>query len=329
MVFDASGNPLINAHDDIPVIDYGDEYFLYDDPVVGPILPLLFITMPVRDEDGTVGRDRIDCYPDPDCVDIDPVGIGHADEAAEGVPFYDAGTAEDDCCHMADLSDPHGDIALHYGGMYYGEGMGYTRAEDHQLRIDCFKAAEILYRHAAGRDNPIGWLCLGYVYAYDRCEGEYYRSYYDTFGEVPPKPDTDVLAYECFRHAAEAGIAEGCYKLGDMLSEGRGYEIDYAKALDMFLRAYRYGRDGTPRIWGSVALRLARAYANARGCMLDYERALHWYSIARTGLELEVRDGGSVYDARLWEAEAGVMDMRQALRLTGRLTQGAKRVTGS
>ena len=46
------------------------------------------------------------------------------------------------------------------------------------------------------------------------------------------------MAYECFRHAAEAGIAEGCYKLGDVLAEGRGCAADHAKALDMFLREY-------------------------------------------------------------------------------------------
>ncbi|PLS27161.1 tetratricopeptide repeat protein [Bifidobacterium parmae] len=319
MVFDIGDDPLLNVHDDIPVIDYGDVYFLYDDPVIGPILPLLFITIPVRDGDGAVGRDRIDCYPYAETVEIDPVGIGHADDAADvGVPFYDAGTAEDDLCHVADESDPEGRLALQYGGMYYEEGMGYTAPEDRRARIDCFKAAEILYRHAAGRGNAIGWLCLGYVYAYDRCEGEYYRSYFDNFGEVPPKPDADTLAFECFRHAADRRLAEGCYKLGDMLTEGRGCEVDYAAALDMFLKAYRYGRDGSPRIWGSVALRLARAYANARGCVLDYDRALHWYGVARTGLELEVRDGGAAYDARLWEAEAGVRDMRQALRLMAR-----------
>lgn len=89
-----------------------------------------------------------------------------------------------------------------------------------------------------GRHQRSGWLCLGYVYAYDRCEGRYFRSYYNNSGEVPPKPDTDVLAYECFCHAAEAEIAEGCYKLGDMLAEGRGCAADHAKALDMFLRAY-------------------------------------------------------------------------------------------
>ena len=115
---------------------------------------------------------------------------------------------------------------------------GRHQRSGRQKRVDCFRAAEILYRHAAGRGNAIGWLCLGYVYAYDRCEGRYFRSYYNNFGEVPPKPDTDVLAYECFRHAAEAGIAEGCYKLGDMLAEGRGCAADHAKALDMFLRAY-------------------------------------------------------------------------------------------
>ena len=317
MVYDASDNPLIRAHDDIPVIDGGDVYFLYDDPVIGPILPLLFITIPVRDADGTLGRDRIACYPDYEVEEIDPVGIGHADDVDEGVPFYNAGTAEDDFCHVADVSDPDGHDALQYGGMYYEEGMGYTNSEDRQSRIDCFRAAEILYRHAAGRGHPIGWLCLGYVYAYDRCEGRYYRSYFDNYGVVPAKPDTDVLAYECFRHAAEAGVAEGCYKLGDMLTEGRGCTADDAEALNMFLKAYRHGRNQSPRIWGSAALRLGHAYANARGCGLDYERALHWYTVACTGLELEVRDGGAAYDGRLWEAEAGIMDMRQALRLEG------------
>lgn len=135
---------------------------------------------------------------------ISPVGIGHANEAETGVPYYDDIFDEDDECTTADISDPDGSIALGLGGMYYEEGMHYTAASERQKRVDCFRAAEILYRHAAGR-----------------CEGRYFRSYYNNFGEVPPKPDTDVLAYECFCHAAEAEIAEGCYKLGDMLAEGQ------------------------------------------------------------------------------------------------------------
>lgn len=156
---------------------------------------------------------------------ISPVGIGHANEAETGVPYYDDTFDEDDECTTADISDPDGSIALGLGGMYYEEGMHYTAASERRKRVDCFRAAGILYRHAAGRGNAIGWLCLGYVYAYDRCEGRYFRSYYNNFGEVSPKPDTDVLAYECFCHAAEAGIAEGCYKLGDMLAEAEAVRL--------------------------------------------------------------------------------------------------------
>ncbi|MBW3089072.1 sel1 repeat family protein [Bifidobacterium sp. 82T24] len=307
--------PLWHAHDDIPVLDYGDVWFLYDDPIIGPILPLMFITVPVE-EDGVMGRDRIDCYPFvQQCELIPPLGIGQASRTSLGVPFYDAGIDDSAVCDKADQSDPYGDDALHYGGMYYEEGMGYTAPKDHGRRLDCFKAAEILYRHSAGRGNPFGWLCLGYVYAYDRCEGRYFRSYYDNFGEAAPKPDTDVMALEAFRHAAEADIAEGCYKYGDMLDEGRGCEPDYAGALTMFRRAFDLGKDERPHIWGSAALRIARAYADAKGCRHDCAEALHWYEIARTGLELAVRDGAGAYDARLWEAEAGVMDMQQELRL--------------
>lgn len=118
-------------------------------------------------------------------VRISPVGIGHADEAEAGVPYYDDTFDEDDECTTADISDPDGSIALGLGGMYYEEGMHYTAASERQKRVDCFRAAEILYRHAAGRGNAIGWLCLRYVYAYDRCEGRYFRSYYNNFGEVP------------------------------------------------------------------------------------------------------------------------------------------------
>lgn len=90
---------------------------------------------------------------------ISPVGIGHANEAEAGVPYYDDIFDEDDECTTADISDPDGSIVLGLGGMYYEEGMHYTAASERQKRVDCFRAAEILYRHAAGRGNAIGWLC--------------------------------------------------------------------------------------------------------------------------------------------------------------------------
>ncbi len=69
--------------------------------------------------------------------------------------------------------DPEGDNALFYGSRYYEEGMGYTSAHDHKKRIDCFRAAEMFYRHAAGQGSAIAYLFLGYIYGYDRCEGRY------------------------------------------------------------------------------------------------------------------------------------------------------------
>ena len=117
---------------------------------------------------------------------ISPVGIGHANEAEAGVPYYDDIFDEDDECTTADISDPDGSIVLGLGGIYYEEGMHYTAASERQKRVDCFRAAGILYRHATGRGNAIGWLCLGYVYAYDRCEGKITSARnYNNFGEVP------------------------------------------------------------------------------------------------------------------------------------------------
>ena len=50
---------------------------------------------------------------------ISPVGIGHANEAEAGVPYYDDTFDEDDECTTADISDPDGSIALGLSGMYY------------------------------------------------------------------------------------------------------------------------------------------------------------------------------------------------------------------
>ncbi len=73
-----------------------------------------------------------------------------------------------------DMPDPNGSLALSFGSDYYREGMSYSDAEDRQTRIDCFRAAEILYLHAAAKGNVDAYLDLGYIYSYDRCEGHYY-----------------------------------------------------------------------------------------------------------------------------------------------------------
>lgn len=67
---------------------------------------------------------------------ISPVGIGHANEAEAGVPYYDDIFDEDDECTTADISDPDGSIALGLGGIYYEEGMHYTATSERQKRVD-------------------------------------------------------------------------------------------------------------------------------------------------------------------------------------------------
>lgn len=113
----------------------------------GDKLPGIWITEPIfNDEGGSDGRTYVMAYP-------------YADHEH---PF-----PGDD--------DEDGNDALFYGGGYYDEGMSYTDPANHEKRIECFQAAELLYRHAAGRGNAVASLCLGYVYSYDRCEGRYWR----------------------------------------------------------------------------------------------------------------------------------------------------------
>ena len=117
------------------------------------------------------------------------------------MPYYDDIFDEDDECTTADISDPDGSIALGLGGIYYEEGMHYTATSERQKRVDCFESRRDLYRHAAARQCD-RMAVPGVRVRVRPLRGRYFRSYYNNFGEVSPKPDTDVLAYECFRHAA-------------------------------------------------------------------------------------------------------------------------------
>lgn len=54
---------------------------------------------------------------------------------------------------------------------------------------------------------------LGYVYAYDRCAGQVLPLSYNNFGVVQPNRIRTFL-HTSACHAAEAAIAESCYKAG-------------------------------------------------------------------------------------------------------------------
>jgi len=223
--------------------------------------------------------------------------------------------------------DPDGEMALFCGSKFYTEGMNYGDPLDHQRRIDCFEAAELLYLHAAAKGHPYAFLNLGYVYSYDRCEGDYWGHWDKLVYEKGPQgyrfvrhysDDTapypcDERAYECYRAAAKAGVAEACYKLGDMLRDGRGCEMDLEEAFAWFSRAYELGTKDEPVVWGSAALRLGHAHEEGEGCVQSFEDACSWYELATTGLGIAVRYGEGWYRSALRRAERGFKRVQQEL----------------
>lgn len=213
-------------------------------------------------------------------------------------------TGRDCIWHYTPDTDPEGWDALDYGGGYYDEGMSSSPDDEHEKRILCFRAAELLYLHSANKGNAYGHLCLGYVYSYDRCEGRYWEG-----------TPFDHLAHAVthYRAAAEAGIAEACYKLGDLLRDGRGCEMDLDEAYHWFQRAAELSQDEEPVVWGSAALRLGHAHEEGEGCEQSFELARTWYERAATGLGIAVRSGSSWYREALRRAEDGLARVRQEL----------------
>lgn len=224
-------------------------------------------------------------------------------------------TGRDCTWHYTPVQDEDGWDALDYGGGYYDEGMGCLAEDEREKRVMCFQAAELLYLHAASKGNPVADLCLGYVYSYDRCEGKYWEKLanWETEEDLRAPFDCDGHAYQHFLRAAQAGVGEACYKLGDMLRDGRGCTADPAQAFGWFLKAYELTKDDRPHLWGSAALRLGAACEEGEGCEHSFERAEHWYQIATTGLGIEARGGGSWYRGALRRAEAGLVRVRQEL----------------
>jgi hypothetical protein len=57
------------------------------------------------------------------------------------------------------------------GADYYNEAMSCDWRTER--RVECFRAAEVLYLHASRLGNAMADDDLTYVYSYDRCEGNY------------------------------------------------------------------------------------------------------------------------------------------------------------
>lgn len=213
--------------------------------------------------------------------------------------------------------DPTGDDALYYGSELYDDGMRVSDPEFAEARQDCFKAAELLFRHAAGKGNAIGNLCLGYVYYYDRCGGAYWKNpdTLETGADYRRPFPRSKRAFECFKAASEAGIEEGSYKLGDCYKTGNGCDIDEKKAFESYMLAKDQSEGAAPYLLGGIALRLAGCLEEGIGVEHDFGRALVQYKRAEELLDAAVRSGDWFYKKSLAGARDGIKRCRQELAL--------------
>jgi hypothetical protein len=247
-------------------------------------LPLMWVSEPSGDGREWIGNAR---YPD--------------------IRFTDDGEAVED-------PDPGGGYALYLGGGYYDEAMSYDPVEQAALRRDCFLAAELLYRHAASRGNADAHNCLGYLYAYNRCDGRFWDAVMaDDTKRAADEFPADALAVAHFELAADAGCAQACYKLGDMLAQGRGCrERDAAEAFVCFERALQLADRADALTRGSAELRVAGCREQGEGCDQDFSQALVHYERAVGLLEKGVRQC-PWYASSLKRARDGAARARQEL----------------
>lgn len=209
--------------------------------------------------------------------------------------------------------DEGGWEALRLGAWYYHRGMSCRDPREKGTRIECFQAAEILYLHAAHLGNTIALINLGYVYSYDRCEGRYWPGWekHDS-GDYSGYP-ADERAYQVLFQACEADFAEAHYKLGDLLSSGKGCGQDYEAAFECYKKAYSLSRLDDAVVSGSCAFRLAKAFEEGRGCEQSFKLALRYYREAQSALERAVASGESYYRKVLGRARSGVIRMKQEI----------------
>lgn len=217
-----------------------------------------------------------------------------------------------------DGMDPFGWMALDLGGRYYDEGMACVDADDEEHRVNAFRSAELLYRHAQALGNPAASLCLGYVYSYDRCAGNYYDIWMHDAASLDDKEEIDsyrkMAAFQAFEKAAGAGLVEGMYKFGDCYSMGIGCEPNIQKALDWYQRAEDAARleESSDAVSGSIQFRLARCFENGEGCNQDFNRAARHYRLAVTHLQNAVDEGNWFYQGVLAKARKGLKRSEQA-----------------
>ena len=212
-------------------------------------------------------------------------------------------------------ADPYGAKALRLAQTYFAEALGYSRDRDRLLRRDCFRAAELLYLHAAARGCVEASLKLGVLYAADLCEGLYW-GWKDERGDgcqmgLLPR---EAQAFERFSFAAVRGSAEACWQLGDLVLEGRGCAADPAQAQALFVRAYTLARrSGDIESAGNAALRLGLMSENALCGSRNLKQALSWYRLSFEAFDEALDRGAWHYKKPRHQARMGFNRVKQEL----------------
>ncbi len=209
--------------------------------------------------------------------------------------------------------------AFELGSRYFAEGLdagcgqGSSPAAA-QHRIDCFRAAEVLFLHSARRGNLKACVKLGTIYGGDLCEGRYWQGLLESRAGHSRAVDPARKAFAWLSRAALKADSEACRQLGELLCEGRGCTADAGRAFTLFTRALLHAENAEQA--GFAALGLARCFERARGCGLSFENAGALYGSA-AGWFQEAFDAGSGYCKRpLLEARRG--ERRMAQELDGR-----------
>lgn len=208
--------------------------------------------------------------------------------------------------------DVDGSKALRYAHAYFGEALSYSDSAEYVKRRDCFRAAEVLYLHAAQRGNVEAYVKLGVIYVDDLCEGEYLHRFACT-----PHQVSELLtarAMECFSYAASCGNAEACWQLADLLLSASADKVDTQRIVDLLQRAFDLAvKEGSNVDKGNAALRLAQCYEAGEVCEHSFRKAYAWYRIAEEELACVVDCGGWYFKRAKLAAGKGVWRMRQEL----------------
>jgi len=126
-------------------------------------------------------------------------------------------------------------------------------------------------------------------------------------------------AAECYRLAAEQGLAEAQNNLGVMYKDGVGVDRDDAEAVRWLTLAARQGNV-------LAQSNLGWMYQAGRGVTQDYDSARHWYTLAaRSGHAAAQNNLGTMYrdglglradtdSARFWFEKADAQQLPQARR---------------